>query len=665
MAPRFSLKIHHKLVVQMAFWFAMMSMIPLSLATYLNFAYAAKTLDKTVSVNLYGIAQRQSSEIKSFIENIEKNTALLTQIPDIIESSMIVKNISESADPEQRINIAELLTQYLSTQHRFLEKLSFNNLFLISPDGSLAFSVHHGSLFETGTFKDHAFYTVIDNTLMSMSPQISDFINDPLTHERTLLFTAPILHKNIFIGIIATQIKAQDIFKIINNYIGLGKTGESIIGQQQENTVTILNPTRHFKNNDSIKNIIDPSLQYAVDGQHGFGTSSDYRNKPILGAWEYLPKLRWGLVVKKDLSEILEPIIKLKNISLSVGSITLLIAIITAFLATQKITRPILSLSRVASRIAQGDLTAQYTTKIPNNEIGILANAIAIMSDNLKQLIDKVKNSSDHILSIYSATSYASKTQSEAAIQTASASEKISQLAQSMSLTAQDLLNTIETIHQVIQKTALQAEFSRNRLRIIEFTIQEIISAKEAIWSQFNTIQEKANSIHSIFNSITKIADRTNILSLNTAIEAHQMGKSALGFRVVAREIKLLYDQTASSSLQIEKKIQEMDQAVRAGVISMQQFSEKVAEESQEITTTSAYLNNLIEAVAQLPDQIQQAFKRMQSQLENAEKIDTFIRRMHLSVHSTASVLNETSQNLESLRQNSHTFQKEIARFKT
>lgn len=490
-------------------------------------------------------------------------------------------------------------------------------------------------------------------------------MNDPITHERTLIFTAPILHKGALIGIIATQIKASDIFEIINNYAGLGKTGESVIGQCNNINLTILNPTRHFKNSEPIDNILDPILQQAAEGQHGFGKSVDYRQQPILAAWEHLPRLRWGLVVKKDLSEVSEPRTKLKNISLSVGSITLLIAVITAFLATQKITGPILCLCKVAERIAQGDLTAQYTSKIPSNEIGVLANALATMTDNLKQLVIKVKDSSDHILSIYSATSYASKTQSEAAFQTANASEQISRLAQSMSLTAQDLLSTIEKIHQVIQKTALQAEFSRNRLRIIEFTIQEIISAKEMIWEQFNAIQEKANAIHSIFSSITKIADRTNILSLNTAIEAHQMGKSALGFRVVAREIKLLYDQTSSSSLQIERKIQEMEQAVRAGIISMQQFSEKVAEESQEITTTSAYLNNLIEAVAQLPDHIQKAFKRMQSQLQDAEKIDSFIRRMHLSVNSTATILNETSENLESLRQNSYTFQKEIARFKT
>jgi methyl-accepting chemotaxis protein WspA len=365
------------------------------------------------------------------------------------------------------------------------------------------------------------------------------------------------------------------------------------------------------------------------------------------------------------MQEVLLPVHQLRKLALSVTGFALLLAMIIATVATQRITQPILTLTRLAIRIAQGDLSDIRLPKLPDNEIGLLASAIATMAYNLKDLVSKVKSSSSQIVRLYGATSQASKTQTDAALRAVQASAKISEVAQDIATTAKDLFSTIEAINQTIQKTAFQAEFSRNRLKIIASTIHEIVKAKDMIGQHLSDLKDKALSIQSIFGSIVKIADRTNILSLNTAIEAQQLGKNSSGLRVIAREIKQLADQTCMSSVQIEKKIQEMDSAVRLGIAGMDQFSEKVNQETQEITNASVYLNQLIEAVAKLPHHIEKAFARMQFQIQSAEAIEESIERLCASAHQAAVVLQETNQNLEDLNKSSGTFQKEIARFKT
>src|SRR4030065_492004 len=100
-------------------------------------------------------------------------------------------------------------------------------------------------------------------------------------------------------------------------------------------------------------------------------------------------------------------------------------------------------------------------------------------------------------------------------------------------------------------------------------TMKHIVEAAGSISSKFEVLNEKANNINTVVTTITKVADQTNLLSLNAAIEAEKAGEYGFGFSVVAKEIRRLADQTAVATLDIEQMVKEMRSAVSAGGMSV------------------------------------------------------------------------------------------------
>ena len=105
------------------------------------------------------------------------------------------------------------------------------------------------------------------------------------------------------IGVAALQIDTDEIYRLAENYVGLGSTGEIVIAFREGDTIRLAAPMRHDPN-AAFKRLIqigsDEALpiQYAVRGKKGHGVSVDYRGKNILAAWRYLPQTEWGIVVK-------------------------------------------------------------------------------------------------------------------------------------------------------------------------------------------------------------------------------------------------------------------------------------------------------------------------------------------------------------------------------
>src|ERR1700681_3630636 len=102
------------------------------------------------------------------------------------------------------------------------------------------------------------------------------------------------------------------------------------------------------------------------------------------------------------------------------------------------------------------------------------------------------------------------------------------------------------------------------------------VEASASINERLAVLSDKAGNIGTVVTTITRVADQTNLLSLNAAIEAEKAGEYGRGFAVVATEIRRLADQTAVATYDIEQMVKEMQQAVSAGVMGMDKFSEEV-----------------------------------------------------------------------------------------
>ena len=126
------------------------------------------------------------------------------------------------------------------------------------------------------------------------------------------------------------------------------------------------------------------------------------------------------------------------------------------------------------------------------------------------------------------------------------------------------------------------------------------MEAAGSINAKLAVLNEKAGNINQVVTTITKVADQTNLLSLNAAIEAEKAGEYGRGFLVVATEIRRLADQTAVATYDIEQMVKEMQSAVSAGVMGMDKFSEEVRRGMQEVQQVGGQLSQIIQQVQAL-----------------------------------------------------------------
>ena len=151
--------------------------------------------------------------------------------------------------------------------------------------------------------------------------------------------------------------------------------------------------------------------------------------------------------------------------------------------------------------------------------------------------------------------------------------------------------------------------------------------------------------------TITKVADQTNLLSINAAIEAEKAGEYGLGFLVVAREIRRLADMTAVATLDIERMVKEMQYSVSAGVMEMDKFSEQVRKVVGEVGQIGGQLGQIIAGAQGLHQRFDQVTEGMRVQSQGADQIREAMSRLSEAANQTSLSIREFNKATERLRE--------------
>jgi methyl-accepting chemotaxis protein WspA len=191
-----------------------------------------------------------------------------------------------------------------------------------------------------------------------------------------------------------------------------------------------------------------------------------------------------------------------------------------------------------------------------------------------------------------------------------------------------------------------------------------IMDASSTITTKLAVLNEKTANINSVVTTITKVADQTNLLSLNAAIEAEKAGEYGLGFAVVAMEIRRLADQTAVATYDIEKMVKEMQAAVTAGVMGMDKFSEELRQGVEEIRQVSTPLGQIIHQVQTLTPRFQLVNEGMHAQATGAQQISETLTQLSEAASQTADSLRQSNLAIEQLNEAARGLQASVARFK-
>ena len=348
----------------------------------------------------------------------------------------------------------------------------------------------------------------------------------------------------------------------------------------------------------------------------------------------------------------------------TIGALVILAAIgfVAAYLGGL-IAKPIAQATGVARKIADGDLTADVTGH-GQDETGQLLAANRDMVASLNRLLTQVKRSSIELISTANEISAAAKTQDSTVQDFGASTSQIAAAVKVISATAEELVATISNVSDLAQNTAALADTGGRQLDGMKGSMQTLAASTSSIAQKLATINDKARAITTVVTTITKIADQTNLLSLNAAIEAEKAGEYGLGFGVVAREIRRLADQTAVSVLDIEHMVREMQASVSAGVVEMEKFTGEVRGAAGEVGTLGGRLSSILQQVQSLLPRFGLVKEGMSAQSQGAKQINEAMVNLTDGARRTAESLREFDRAANNLHGAVEVLRREIARFK-
>lgn len=373
-------------------WFLFISVLPLTVATYISYTSSQRILKREAANSLFAIADNKANQIEIYLREKKSHLIALSHSSEIID---IIEKFSEAigkggiGSPRYRA-VEQEFRPFFEYQQRVY---GYDDIFLIDASGNIIFSVNRKNYREL--YKDSEMMKVFIKTTASLKPEISNFEYYPEDRKAAVFITAPVFKEAALAGIVMAQIGTQGIYDLLQDYTGLGKTGEILIASKIGDKAVFITPLRFdadavFKRKVDIGSEEGLDIQYAVQGKEGSGVSTDYRGKEVWAIWRYLPIFRLGMVVKMDTSEILATANQLRDTLFRIGSILLVVVIVMAVIIARSVANPIKELTRVSSIISRGDLSAR--AKIATrDEVEELAHSFNQMTDSLVEAKNKVE----------------------------------------------------------------------------------------------------------------------------------------------------------------------------------------------------------------------------------------------------------------------------------
>ena len=370
----------------------MVILIPVGMAIgYYVFKHVNQVIEKQYLQSLESLADEKVSTINEYISEHLKHIDGLSRIRSSREAVRVFSQAFHNGGVDS-VAYQQADQRNGENFRQFLENGGYHDLFLMDVEGNIIYSIQHASDFstnlKTGPYNDTGLAQVFNQALNNLQASNSTFSYYEPSREATAFIAAPIMEHQKMIGVVALQFDAQRFYDVVNNYSGLGETGEVVVGQKVGEHVLITAPLRHDVNAAFERTIaLDANdalpIREASQGKTGAGKLIDWRDKEVLAVWQYIPALQWGAVVKIDTEEAFSSWYELRESLIIYSLLALLLTYIILFIGTQRVTRPLRKLTKASTDIALGKENVELP-KSTGNEVGVLSDAFHAMLQQLQ-----------------------------------------------------------------------------------------------------------------------------------------------------------------------------------------------------------------------------------------------------------------------------------------
>ena len=347
--------------------------------------------------------------------------------------------------------------------------------------------------------------------------------------------------------------------------------------------------------------------------------------------------------------------------------ISLIVAVLAAvacgLLLMRTILAPMNRIVKILETMRTGDLSSRLNLE-RQDEFNTVQTGFNDMVTELAALVSQAQRSSVQVTTSVTEIAATSKQQQATATETAATTTEIGATSREIAATSRDLVRTMTEVTSAADQASILAGSGQQGLARMEDTMHSVMGAADLVNSKLAILNEKAGNINQVVVTIVKVADQTNLLSLNAAIEPEKAGEYGRGFAVVATEVRRLADQTAVATYDIEQMVREIQSAVSAGVMGMDKFSEEVRRGMFEVTQVGEQLSQIIHQVQALAPRVLMVNEGMQAQATGAEQINQALVQLGDASSQTVESLRQASFAIDELSQVAVGLRSGVSRFK-
>ncbi|QWR77345.1 PAS domain S-box protein [Candidatus Magnetomonas plexicatena] len=329
---------------------------------------------KVLENQLRATAAIQESRINILFDRFSDDVKMIANRPNLKKQ---LASYEKNRDAESKDNLAKVLHELMSTI------TIFHEISLVGINGEVIYSTNNSIIgkqinYEPFLAKNHKEPVIIDT--------IKGHDNAP-----DILFSFPLLMEDNLIGFVSGILDAKYLTDITGDYTGLGKTGETVLAKRDEKgDALFIVPLRKDKNaafalkipKDNTTTLITQAL---LKRQHVYSAFIDYKGADVIGVTRYIARADWGVVVKIDTAEFMEPLVRLRNFLIISYLMLIGFILLTLWHLVRRITWPLTHLTKIATKISEGDIS-QRIEITSDGEIGILSMTFNQMLDRIKEM---------------------------------------------------------------------------------------------------------------------------------------------------------------------------------------------------------------------------------------------------------------------------------------
>jgi methyl-accepting chemotaxis protein len=584
------------------------------------------------------------------------------------------------------------------------DRYQLQELYLVAANGlNVVYSSHKTPVFATslqqGAFSDTELAVTVNKVLKN--PKDGWQVSSPAPfrgyfEQQVIFFAAPVFNSlsgsDKPIGALVLQLPVAALTALINQQqqwpqIGLGQTGDSYLVTAEQKLLTSLraeieNPTAFANQYPSLKAkanhyglagqlaIASEETRAALNGQSGMTQTLDYREQPVLMSYQpvQIGQQQYALITQMDEEEAFYSLKDLTHQMLWYGllviSVLAILAILLARQAGLAIARPLESLAgQIRQASDQHDLTIQFKS-LGDDEMQSIAAALNHLFASLAELLGQLLQAANAQQQGSVQQLGISHSCKEAVFQQKTALLQLQQEASASQQAQQSIGQQIEAASQAASHAQQQSAAGQQQLNQMHRLIHQLASQIGHSTDSMKDLEQAAAEIVKVLDTIRGVAEQTNLLALNAAIEAARAGEHGRGFAVVADEVRRLSGSTQTATAEIQQMIARLAQSVQQTTFGLQQEqqSASLCIESAALTEQSLdETKNAAETIAAATNQISQLCMQ---EYERSSQITLALSDINHSASATDEAMSALADKARSQQQYGEVLLQNSARLK-